>query len=122
MGVKQGYSAWTHVLYLFFDRVWDYIVANTPPSCGAFTQYLALLETFIVLYADDVTLISASPDVSWKGITLSITIKVYKCELGPFENTWLDGPSMSKWPTGLVHIDNIIYYLPYLPPPFSRGL
>ena len=60
IGVKQGCPASPHVFCLFFDRVRDFIVAHAPPSHRAHTPYLALLATFILLYADDVALIVAS--------------------------------------------------------------
>ena len=49
---------------------------------------------------------------------LLITIKVSKCKLGPFEYA----QSISKQPTKLVYIGNIISYLFFLPDPFPRGL
>ena len=62
IGVKQGYPASPRVFCLFFDRVRDFIAAHAPPSLRAHTPYLALLATFILLYADDVALIAASPE------------------------------------------------------------
>ena len=62
IGVKQGCPASPRVFCLFFDRVRDFIAAHAPPSRRAHTPYLALLETFILLYADDFALIAASPD------------------------------------------------------------
>ena len=41
-----------------------------------------------------------------------------ECKLGPFEHA----QSMSKWPTGLGYIGNIINYLWKLPDTFPRGL
>ena len=49
---------------------------------------------------------------------LSVTVKVTKYKLGPFEHA----QSMSKWSTRSVYIGNIIYYLAYLSFPFHRGL
>ena len=62
IGVKQGCSASPRVFCLFFDRFRDFIAAYAPPSHRAHTPYLALLATFILLYADDVALITASPE------------------------------------------------------------
>ena len=60
MGVKQGCPASPRVFCLFFDRVRDFIVAHAPPPRRVHTPYLALLASFILLYADNVTLIVAS--------------------------------------------------------------
>ena len=62
MGVKQGYPASPRMFCLFFDRVQDFIAAHTPPSHLAHIPFLALLTTFILLYADDVVLIADSPE------------------------------------------------------------
>ena len=62
MGVKQGCPASPRVFCLFFDRVQDFIAAHAPPSRRAHTPFLALLATFILLYADDVVLIADSPE------------------------------------------------------------
>ena len=62
IGVKQGCPASPRVFCLFFDRVRDFIAAHAPPSRRVHTPYLALLATFILLYADDVALIAASPE------------------------------------------------------------
>ena len=62
IGVKQGCPASPRVFCLFFDRVRHFIAAHAPPSRRAHTPYLALLATFILLYADDVALIAASPE------------------------------------------------------------
>ena len=51
-------------------------------------------------------------------VALLITIKVSECKLGLFDHT----PIISKLPTGLVYIGNIINYLLYLPDSFSKGL
>ena len=58
MGVKQGCPASPHVFCLFLDRVHDFIAAHAPPSWRAHTPFLALLATFILLYADDLFLIA----------------------------------------------------------------
>ena len=55
-------------------------------------------------------------DVSWMNIILFTTIKLSENKLRPFEHT----QSMSKWPTGLVYVGNIINYLLYLLAP--RGI
>ena len=60
--VEQGHPASPCVFCLFFDRVRDFIVAHAPPSHRAHNPYLALLATFILLYADDVALIVASQE------------------------------------------------------------
>ena len=62
IGVKQGCPAGPHIFCLFFDRVWDLIEAHEPPSCCTYTPYLALLATFILLFADDIALIADSPE------------------------------------------------------------
>ena len=62
MGVKQGCPASPRVFYLFLDRVCDFIAAHAPPSRGAHTPFLALLATFILLYADDLVLIADSAE------------------------------------------------------------
>ena len=51
-------------------------------------------------------------------MTLYIIIKVTKYKPGLFEHV----ESMSKRLEGSVYIGNVIYYLGYLPIPFSRGL
>ena len=61
IGVKQGCPASPSVFCLFFDRVQDFIAAHAPPSRRAHTPFLALLATFILLYADDVVLFADSP-------------------------------------------------------------
>ena len=45
---------------LFFYRVQDFIAAHIPPSHQVHNPDLALLATFILLYADDVRLIATS--------------------------------------------------------------
>ena len=62
MGVKQGCLASPRVFCLFLDRVRDFIAANAPPSWCAHTPFLALLATFILLYADDLVLIADSAE------------------------------------------------------------
>ena len=62
IGVKLGCCASPCVFCLFFYRFRYYIAAHTPPSHHAHTLYLALLVMFILLYADDVTLIAAFPE------------------------------------------------------------
>ena len=49
-----------------FDQltsVWDFIAAHTSPSRHTHTPFLALLATFILLYADDLVLIADSAAV-----------------------------------------------------------
>ena len=53
MGVKQGCPA---------SRVQDFIAAHTSPSRRTHTPFLALLATFILLYADDLVLIADSAE------------------------------------------------------------
>ena len=62
MGVKQGCPASPRVFCLFFGRVSDFIAAHAPPSWCAHTPFLALLATFILLYADDIVLIADSAE------------------------------------------------------------
>ena len=62
MGVKQGCPASPHVFCLFLDRVRDFIAVHAPPSRCAHTPFLALLATFILLYADDLVLIADSAE------------------------------------------------------------
>ena len=62
MGVKQGCPASPRVFCLFLDRMRDFLAAHAPPSRYAHTPFLALLATFIVLYADDLVLIADSPE------------------------------------------------------------
>ena len=62
MGVKQGCPASPRVFCLFLDRVRDFIAAHAPPSWRAHTPFLALLATFILLYADDLVLIADSAE------------------------------------------------------------
>ena len=60
--LTQGCPASPRVFCLFFDRVRDFIAAHAPPSRHAHTPFLALLTTFILLYANDVVLIADSPE------------------------------------------------------------
>ena len=60
IGVKQGCPASPRVFCLFLDRVRDFIAAHAPTSRHAHTPFLALLATFILLYADDLVLIADS--------------------------------------------------------------
>ena len=62
MGVKQGCPASPHVFCLFLDMVQEFIVAYIPSSWHVHTPFLALLATFILLYADDLVLIADSPE------------------------------------------------------------
>ena len=62
MGVKQGCPASPRVFCLLLDRVRDFLAAHAPPSWRAHTPFLALLATFILLYADDLVLIADSPE------------------------------------------------------------
>ena len=62
MGVKHGYPASPHVFCLFLERVLDFITVHAPPSWRAHTPFLALLATFILLYADDLVLIADSAE------------------------------------------------------------
>ena len=62
IGVKQGCPASPRIFCLFFDRVRDYLAQHAPPSRRAHTPFLALLATFILLYADDVALIADSAE------------------------------------------------------------
>ena len=62
MGVKQGCPASPRVFCLFLDRVRDFIAAHTSPSWRTHTPFLALLATFILLYADDLVLIADSAE------------------------------------------------------------
>ena len=62
IGVKQGCPASPHVFCLFLGRVRDFIAAHAPPSQRAHTLFLALLVTFILLYADDLILITDSEE------------------------------------------------------------
>ena len=62
MGVKQGCPASPRVFCLFLDRVLDFIAAYTSPSQRTHTHFLALLATFILLYADDLVLIADSAE------------------------------------------------------------
>ena len=62
MGVKQVCPASPHMFCLFYDRVRDFIAAHALPSRRAHTPFLALLATFILLYADDAVLIADSPE------------------------------------------------------------
>ena len=64
MGLQQDCSASSHVFCLFLDRVQDFIVAHIPSSQHVHTPFLALLATFILLYADDLVLIAGSPERS----------------------------------------------------------
>ena len=51
-------------------------------------------------------------------IATMITVKVTQCNSGLFEHA----VSISKQPTGSIHIGNIIQYLIYLLTPFPSGL
>ena len=62
MGVKQGCPASPRVFCLFLYRVHNFIAAHAPPSRRAHTPFLALLATFILLYADDLVLIADSAE------------------------------------------------------------
>ena len=62
MGVKQGCPASPRVFCLFLDRVRDFIAAHTSPSRRTHTPFLALLATFILLYADDLVLVADSAE------------------------------------------------------------
>ena len=62
MGVKQGCPASPRVFCVCLDRVRDFLAAHAPPSRRAHTPFLALLATFILLYADDLVLIADSPE------------------------------------------------------------
>ena len=64
MGVKQGCPASPRVFCLFLDRVRDFIAAHAPSllPVHVHTPFLALLVTFILLYADDLVLIADSPE------------------------------------------------------------
>ena len=62
MGVKQGCPASPCVFCLFLDRVRDFLAAHIPSSQRVQTPFLALLATFILLYADDLVLIANSPE------------------------------------------------------------
>ena len=59
MGVKQGYPASPHVFCLFLNKAQDFTAAHISPSWHAYTLFLALLMTFILLYADDLVLIAS---------------------------------------------------------------
>ena len=61
MGVKQGCPASPRVFCLL-DRVRDFIAVHAPCSRRAHTPFLALLATFILLYADDLVLIADSAE------------------------------------------------------------
>ena len=61
MGEKQGHPASLSVFCLFLGRVQDFIAVHAPPFCHAHTPYFALLATFILLYADDLVLITNFP-------------------------------------------------------------
>ena len=63
MGVKQGCPASSGVFCLFLDSVQDFLAAHAPPSWHAHTPFLALLATFILLYADDLVLIADSMEL-----------------------------------------------------------
>ena len=63
MGVKQGCPANPRVFCLFLDRVRDFIAADTSLSRCIHTPFLALLATFILLYADDLVLIADSAEL-----------------------------------------------------------
>ena len=58
MGVKQGCPASPRVFCPFLDRVRNFIATYTSPSQHVHTPFLALLATFILLYADDLVLIA----------------------------------------------------------------
>ena len=60
--VKQGCPASPHLFCLFFGRVRGFIAAHALPSHRGHTPYLALLETFVLLYANNVALIAAFPE------------------------------------------------------------
>ena len=60
MGVKQGCHTSHHMFCLFIDRAQDFISVHTPPNWYAHTLFLALLVTFILLYAHDLALIADS--------------------------------------------------------------
>ena len=62
IGVKQGCPASPRVFYLFLDRVRDFIAVHAPPSRHVHTPFLALLATFILLYADDLVMIADSAE------------------------------------------------------------
>ena len=62
MGVKQGCPASPRVFTLLFDRVRDFITSHAPPGRHAYAPYLAMLASFILLYADDVALLTDTPD------------------------------------------------------------
>ena len=62
MGVKQGCPASPHVFCLFLDRERYFIAAHASPSWHIHTGFLALLATFILLYADDLVLIADSAE------------------------------------------------------------
>ena len=62
VGVKQGCPASPRVFTLFFDRVRDFIASHAPPGRRAHAPYLAMLASFILLYADDVVLLADTPE------------------------------------------------------------
>ena len=62
MGVKQGCPASPRVFCLFLDRVRTLLLRMPHPLSMRILHSLALLATFILLYADDLVLIADSAD------------------------------------------------------------